>query len=209
MKNSTSMKILPVQNNYLNQDYSTYFNANNYQYFDNFQPKQSLKRQVSSALLSVKNNLLNNTQQIQAQQQQYPQIQIQQQQQQIPLVEIDLQNTQPLILPTKSEPKIIRIQKKIYKRNTNQKNLPILMPSRSVDNFGNLMRNITMDNISYNNNYNNNKNIIYDDKNNLALTNNNQITDLTSNEYEITSPVKKNKFISYIPINEKYFQDSL
>ena len=208
MKNSTSMKILPVQNNYLNQDYSTYFNANNYQYFDNFQPKQSLKRQVSSALLSVKNNLLNNTQQIQAQQQQYPQIQIQQQQQQIPLVEIDLQNTQPLILPTKSEPKIIRIQKKIYKRNTNQKNLPILMPSRSVDNFGNLMRNITMDNISYNNNYNNNKNIIYDDKNNLALTNNNQITDLTSNEYEITSPVKKNKFISYIPINEKYFQDS-
>ena len=207
MKNSTSMKILPVQNNYLNQDYSTYFNANNYQYFYNFQPKQSLKRQVSSALLSVKNNLLNNTQQIQAQQQQYPQIQIQQQQQ-IPLVEIDLQNTQPLILPTKSEPKIIRIQKKIYKRNTNQKNLPILMPSRSVDNFGNLMRNITMDNISYNNNYNNNKNIIYDDKNNLALTNNNQITDLTSNEYEITSPVKKNKFISYIPINEKYFQDS-
>ena len=208
MKNSTSMKILPVQNNYLNQDYSTYFNANNYQYFDNFQPKQSLKRQVSSALLSVKNNLLNNTQQIQAQQQQYPQIQIQQQQQQIPLVEIDLQNTQPLILPTKSEPKIIRIQKKIYKRNTNQKNLPILMPSRSVDNFGNLMRNITMDNISYNNNYNNNENIIYDDKNNLALTNNNQISDLTSNEYEITSPVKKNKFISYIPINEKYFQDS-
>jgi len=205
MKNSTSMKILPVQNNYLNQDYSTYFNANNYQYFDNFQPKQSLKRQVSSALLSVKNNLLNNTQQIQAQQQQYPQIQIQQQQQQIPLVEIDLQNTQPLILPTKSEPKIIRIQKKIYKRNTNQNKLPILMPSRSVDNFGNLMRNITMDNISYNNNYNN---IIYDDKNNLALTNNNQITDLTSNEYEITSPVKKNKFISYIPINEKYFQDS-
>ena len=208
MKNSTSMKILPVQNNYLNQDYSTYFNANNYQYFDNFQPKQSLKRQVSSALLSVKNNLLNNTQQIQAQQQQYPQIQIQQQQQQIPLVEIDLQNTQPLILPTKSEPKIIRIQKKIYKRNTNQNKLPILMPSRSVDNFGNLMRNITMDNISYNNNYNNNENIIYDDKNNLALTNNNQITDLTSNEYEITSPVKKNKFISYIPINEKYFQDS-
>ena len=208
MKNSTSMKILPVQNNYLNQDYSTYFNANNYQYFDNFQPKQSLKRQVSSALLSVKNNLLNNTQQIQAQQQQYPQIQIQQQQQQIPLVEIDLQNTQPLILPTKSEPKIIRIQKKIYKRNTNQKKLPILMPSRSVDNFGNLMRNITMDNISYNNNYNNNENIIYDDKNNLALTNNNQISDLTSNEYEITSPVKKNKFISYIPINEKYFQDS-
>ena len=208
MKNSTSMKILPVQNNYLNQDYSTYFNANNYQYFDYFQPKQSLKRQVSSALLSVKNNLLNNTQQIQAQQQQYPQIQIQQQQQQIPLVEIDLQNTQPLILPTKSEPKIIRIQKKIYKRNTNQKKFPILMPSRSVDNFGNLMRNITMDNISYNNNYNNNENIIYDDKNNLALTNNNQITDLTSNEYEITSPVKKNKFISYIPINEKYFQDS-
>ena len=208
MKNSTSMKILPVQNNYLNQDYSTYFNANNYQYFDNFQPKQSLKRQVSSALLSVKNNLLNNTQQIQAQQQQYPQIQIQQQQQQIPLVEIDLQNTQPLILPTKSEPKIIRIQKKIYKRNTNQKKFPILMPSRSVDNFGNLMRNITMDNISYNNNYNNNENIIYDDKNNLSLTNNNQITDLTSNEYEITSPVKKNKFISYIPINEKYFQDS-
>ena len=208
MKNSTSMKILPVQNNYLNQDYSTYFNANNYQYFDNFQPKQSLKRQVSSALLSVKNNLLNNTQQIQAQQQQYPQIQIQQQQQQIPLVEIDLQNTQPLILPTKSEPKIIRIQKKIYKRNTNQKKSPILMPSRSVDNFGNLMRNITMDNISYNNNYNNNENIIYDDKNNLALTNNNQISDLTSNEYEITSPVKKNKFISYIPINEKYFQDS-
>ena len=208
MKNSTSMKILPVQNNYLNQDYSTYFNANNYQYFDNFQPKQSLKRQVSSALLSVKNNLLNNTQQIQAQQQQYPQIQIQQQQQQIPLVEIDLQNTQPLILPTKSEPKIIRIQKKIYKRNTNQKKFPILMPSRSVDNFGNLMRNITMDNTSYNNNYNNNENIIYDDKNNLALTNNNQITDLTSNEYEITSPVKKNKFISYIPINEKYFQDS-
>ena len=205
MKNSTSMKILPVQNNYLNQDYSTYFNANNYQYFDNFQPKQSLKRQVSSALLSVKKNLLNNTQQIQAQQQQYPQIQIQQQQQQIPLVEIDLQNTQPLILPTKSEPKIIRIQKKIYKRNTNQNKLPILMPSRSVDNFGNLMRNITMDNISYNNNYNN---IIYDDKNNLALTNNNQITDLTSNQYEITSPVKKNKFISYIPINEKYFQDS-
>ena len=208
MKNSTSIEILPVQNNYLNQDYSTYFNANNYQYFDNFQPKQSLKRQVSSALLSVKNNLLNNTQQIQAQQQQYPQIQIQQQQQQIPLVEIDLQNTQPLILPTKSEPKIIRIQKKIYKRNTNQKKLPILMPSRSVDNFGNLMRNITMDNISYNNNYNNNENIIYDDKNNLALTNNNQISDLTSNEYEITSPVKKNKFISYIPINEKYFQDS-
>ena len=208
MKNSTSMKILPVQNNYLNQDYSTYFNANNYQYFDNFQPKQSLKRQVSSALLSVKNNLLNNTQQIQAQQQQYPQIQIQQQQQQIPLVEIDLQNTQPLILPTKSEPKIIRIQKKIYKRNINQKKSPILMPSRSMDNFGNLMRSITMDNTSYNNNYNNNENIIYDDKNNLALTNNNQITDLTSNEYEITSPVKKNKFISYIPINEKYFQDS-
>ena len=55
MKNSTSMKILPVQNNYLNQDYSIYFNPNNYQYFDNFQPKQSLKRQVSSALLSVKN----------------------------------------------------------------------------------------------------------------------------------------------------------
>ena len=51
-------------------------------------------------------------------QQQIPQIQ---QQQQIPLVEIDLQNAQQVIPPTKSEPKIIRIQKKIYKRNINQK----------------------------------------------------------------------------------------
>ena len=210
MKNSTSMKMLPVQNNYLNQDYSTYLNTNNYQYFDNFQPQKPLQRQVSSSLLPVKNNLLNNSQQIQKKQQQYPQtqIQIQQQQHQIPVSEIDLQKNQPIILPTKSEQKIIRIQKKIYKRNINQKNPPILMPSRSMDNFVNPKKNISMNNTSYNNNYNNNENIIYNDKISLALSNTNQITDLTSNEYEITSPVKKNKFISYIPINDKYFQDS-
>ena len=210
MKNSTSMKMLPVQNNYLNQDYSTYLNTNNYQYFDNFQPQKPLQRQVSSSLLPVKNNLLNNSQQIQKKQQQYPQtqIQIQQQQHQIPVTEIDLQKNQPIILPTKSEQKIIRIQKKIYKRNISQKNPPILMPSRSMDNFVNHKKNISMNNISYNNNYNNNENIIYNDKISLALSNTNQITDLTSNEYEITSPIKKNKFISYIPINDKYFQDS-
>ena len=195
MKNSTSMKMLPVQNNYLNQDYSTYLNTNNYQYFDNFQPQKPLQRQVSSSLLPVKNNLLNNSQQIQKKQQQYPQtqIQIQQQQHQIPLSQMDLQKNQPIILPTKSEQKIIRIQKKIYKRNISQKNPPILMPSRSMDNFVNPKKNISMNNISYNNNYNNNENIIYNDKISLALSNTNQITDLTSNEYEITSPIKKNK----------------
>ena len=76
------MKILPIQNNYVIQDYSTYYNTNNYQYYDNLQPKQSLQRQTSSSLLTVRNNLLNTNPKMQTQQQ-IPQIQ---QQQQIPLV---------------------------------------------------------------------------------------------------------------------------
>ena len=209
MKNSTSMKILPIQNNYLIHDYSTYYNTNNYQYFDIFLPKQSLKRQVSSSALSVKNNLLNSTQQIQSQQQ-YPQLQ--QKQQQIPVVNINLLNTKPILLPAKSEQKIIRIEKKIYKRNIHQKKPQILMPNLSMDYYGNSPKNVSMDRVGYSNNYNfnNNANIIYNDKDNLSLDNNKQISNLTSNEYEITSPIKKNKFISYISLNssEKNYQNS-
>ena len=193
------MKILPIQNNYVIQDYSTYYNTNNYQYYDNFQPKQSLQRQTSSSLLTVRNNLLNTNPKMQTQQQ-IPQIQ---QQQQIPLVEIDLQNAQQVIPPKKSEPKIIRIQKKIYKRNINQKKPQLLMQSRSLDYFGNPIRNLSFDSSNYNY-YNNNANIFFNTKNIYSLMDTKPISNHNLNEYEITSPIKKNKVNSYIPL----YQDS-
>ena len=105
MKSSSSMKALPVQNNYLSQDYySTYYGTNNYQIINNVQPQKAVHRQVSSLLLPVQNNLLNMTYQPQ---QKITNIQI------VPKVEIDLQAVQPKISPVKSESKIIRIQKKV------------------------------------------------------------------------------------------------
>ena len=193
------MKILPIQNNYVIQDYSTYYNTNNYQYYDNFQPKQSLQRQTSSSLLTVRNNLLNTNPKMQTQQQ-IPQIQ---QQQQIPLVELDLQNAQQVIPPTKCEPKIIRIQKKIYKRNINQKKPQLLMQSRSLDYFGNPIRNLSFDSSNYNY-YNNNANIFFNTKDIYSLMDTKPISNHNLNEYEITSPIKKNKVNSYIPL----YQDS-
>ena len=186
------MKILPIQNNYVIQDYSTYYNTNNYQYYDNFQPKQSLQRQTSSSLLTVRNNLLNTNPKMQTQQQ-IPQIQ---QQQQIPLVELDLQNAQQVIPPTKCEPKIIRIQKKIYKRNINQKKPQLLMQSRSLDYFGNPIRNLSFDSSNYNY-YNNNANIFFNTKDIYSLMDTKQISNHNLNEYEITSPIKKNKVNIY------------
>ena len=177
------MKILPVHNNYLIQNYQNYYDANNYQFLNTVQPKKYLQRQVSSSLLTVKNNITNMSQRPQ---QITPQIQ------QMPRIEIDLQNSQPaVLLPIKNEPKIIRIQKKIFRRNISQNNPKLLMPSKSVDYSKNY--NYLTGNTYYNNKVNNLNNI----KKNIQLINIKPVDEYSSKIYEVTSPEKKNKFTSY------------
>ena len=144
------MKRLPVHNSYLVPNYLNYYDANNYQYFNNTQPKINLQRQVSSSLLTVKNNLSNTSQRPQ---QIIPQIQ------QIPRIETDIQNSQPAILSIKNEPKIIRVQKKIFRRNLSQKNPKLILPSKSMDYSGNFNYNYLVGNINYNNKVNDLNNI--------------------------------------------------
>ena len=194
MKNSTSMKILPVQNNYLFQNYLTYYDTNNYQYYNNTHSNNILQRQGSSSLLTVKNNLANISQQPQ---QITPQIK------QIPNIQVNLQNSQAVVLPNKNELKIIRVQKKIYKRNLSQKNPQILMPNKSMDYSSNYNKNYFVGNTNYNNKVNDLNNI----KKNIPLINVKPIEEYSSKIYEVTSPVEKNKFISYNNNNysEKYY----
>ena len=174
------MKRLPVHNSYLVPNYLNYYDANNYQYFNNTQPKINLQRQVSSSLLTVKNNLSNTSQRPQ---QIIPQIQ------QIPRIETDIQNSQPAILSIKNEPKIIRVQKKIFRRNLSQKNPKLILPSKSMDYSGNFNYNYLVGNINYNNKVNDLNNI----NKNIPLINIKPIEQYSSKIYEVTSPVKKNK----------------
>ena len=171
MNNSSSMKILPVQNIYQNQNMTNYYNAN-YQMIHNYQPHKMFQRQKSSSLLQVKNNLLN---QIQPIQQQIPQSQ------QVRIIEIDLKNIQPVMVAVKSSPKIIRIQKKLFKRSTSQKKMQ--QTNLASDNFN---RNLLTNNINYNNQINIlSKNIIKSPEN------------FYSNNYEVTSPIKNNNVFSF------------
>ena len=188
------MKILPVQNNYLFQNYLTYYDTNNYQYYNNTHSNNILQRQGSSSLLTVKNNLANISQQPQ---QITPQIK------QIPNIQVNLQNSQAVVLPNKNELKIIRVQKKIYKRNLSQKNPQILMPNKSMDYSSNYNKNYFVGNTNYNNKVNDLNNI----KKNIPLINVKPIVEYSSKIYEVTSPVEKNKFISYNNNNysEKYY----
>ena len=179
MKNSSSMKMLPVQNNYLFQDYySNYYGTNNYQIVNNVQ-QPKVRRQESSLLFPVQNNLLNMAYQPQ---QKITKIQ------QVPKVEINLQNVQPKLMPMKSEPKIIRIQKKVYKRNPSLQ----LSPQKAMDYPRNFNRNLSI-------NYTNYNNIYYFDgiKNDVPLTHIRSNNGFYSNNYEITSPIKNNSISSY------------
>ena len=171
MNNSSSMKILPVQNIYQNQNMTNYYNAN-YQMIHNYQPHKIIQRQKSSSLLQVKNNLLN---QIQPIQQHIPQTQ------QVPIIEIDLKNIQPVMVAVKSSPKIIRIQKKLFKRSTSQKKMQ--QTNLASDNFN---RNLLTNNINYNNQINIlSKNIIKSPEN------------FYSNNYEVTSPIQNSNVFSF------------
>ena len=179
MKNSSSMKMLPVQNNYLFQDYySSYYGTNNYQIVNNIQ-QPKVRRQESSLLFPVQNNLLNMAYQPQ---QKITKIQ------QVPKVEINLQNVQPKLMPMKSEPKIIRIQKKVYKRNPSLQ----LSPQKAMDYPRNFNRNLSINYTNYNNIYN------FDGiKNEVPLTHIRSNNGFYSNNYEITSPIKNNSIASY------------
>ena len=179
MKNSSSMKMLPVQNNYLFQDYySNYYGTNNYQIVNNVQ-QPKVRRHESSLLFPVQNNLLNMAYQPQ---QKITKIQ------QVPKVEINLQNVQPKLIPMKSEPKIIRIQKKVYKRNPSLQ----LSPQKAMDYPRNFNRNLSINYTNYNNIYN------FDGiKNEVPLTHIRSNNGFYSNNYEITSPIKNNSIASY------------
>ena len=188
------MKILPIHNNYFTQNSSAYFNTNNYQNNNIILPMNILSSQKSSSLLKVRNNLINETQQMQ---QQTPKIQ------NIPYFETNFQNIQTPTKQVKSAQKIIRIQRKIFKRNISPqilsslplyKNMNVKSPSNTNQNF-----------ISNNTNFNNNKTKIiynsYNSKNDLPLMNVSSNQGIHSNEYEITSPVKNGKIIPYITLN--------
>ena len=179
MKSSSSMKMLPVQNNYLFQDYySSYYGSNNYQIVNNVQ-QPKVRRQESSLLFPVQNNLLNMAYQPQ---QKITKIQ------QVPKVEINLQNVQPKLIPMKSEPKIIRIQRKVYKRNPSLQ----LSPQKATDYPKNFNRNLSINYTNYNNIYN------FDGlKNEVPLTHIRSNNGFYSNNYEITSPIKNNSIASY------------
>jgi hypothetical protein len=179
MKNSSSMKMLPVQNNYLFQDYySNYYGTNNYQIVNNVQ-QPKVRRHESSLLFPVQNNLLNMAYQPQ---QKITKIQ------QVPKVEINLQNVQPKLIPMNSEPKIIRIQKKVYKRNPSLQ----LSPQKAMDYPRNFNRNLSINYTNYNNIYN------FDGiKNEVPLTHIRSNNGFYSNNYEITSPIKNNSIASY------------
>ena len=139
----------------------------------NYQPHKIIQRQKSSSLLQVKNNLLN---QIQPIQQHIPQSQ------QVPIIEIDLKNIQPVMVTVKSSPKIIRIQKKLFKRSTSQKKMQ--QTNLASDNFN---RNLLTNNINYN------KQINILSKNSIKSPEN-----FYSNNYEVTSPINNNNFFLLI-----------
>ena len=169
MKSSSSMKMLPVNNIYQNINYENYYNTN-YQVIDNIQPIQTLHRQESSSLLPVRNNLLNMTQQSQKQ---IPQIK------QTPIEEIGLQNIQPKV--NKSNPQIIRIQKKILKRNIQNFVYPKI--DYSYDNFN---RNYLLNDTNY---YNTNN--LHDYSSNNVKPNDEYVL----NNYQVTTPIKQKKEI--------------
>ena len=133
------MKNLPIQNNYIIQSYPKYYDANNYQIINNQQPKKVFHQQVSSLVLPVHNNLFN----INNQSQQPILTPIQ-----LSKAQIDIQNLHPLITPMKSEQRIIRIQKKVFRRNPS----PKMNSTKNLNYLGNINKNFYINN-------NNNQNI--------------------------------------------------
>ena len=185
MKSSSSMKNLPIQNNYIIPGYSNYYDMNNYQIVNNQQQNKLLHRQESSLLLPVQNNLFNMINQP-------PQPILSPRE--TPKVKIDLQNIDPIITPAKSEQKIIRIQKKLFKRIPSSKIINQKSSNYVVNNSKNF----------YVNNKNNNHNINFlnNSQNNYSLYDANSNNGLYFQNYEITTPIKNNKIVSYNSLNK-------
>ena len=181
------MKMLAVQNNYLIQDYSSYYGPNNYNIINSTQ--KFLQRQESSNLLTVHNNLLNMNYQ--------PQFQIPQMKQ-IPNANVVLQNNQPITTAIKNEPKIIRIQRKVFKRIPSLQ----LSPQKGLDYYTTFNRNLSIDSSSYNGKIYN----FYNINNNYPLIDVKPAVELPLSNYEITTPIKNNKIESYNSLNpiERY-----
>ena len=178
------MKNLPIQNNYIIQSYPKYYDANNYQIINNQQPKKVFHQQVSSLVLPVHNNLFN--------------IKNQSQQpiltpRQLPKAEINIQNIHPLITPMKSEQRIIRIQKKVFRRNPS----PKMNSAKNLNYLGNINKNFYI-----NNNNNQNINDLKNTQNNFTFQDAKSIDALSVQNYEIINPIKNNKIISYNSLNK-------
>ena len=185
MKSSSSMKNLPIQNNYIIPGYSNYYDMNNYQIVNNQQQNKLFRRQESSLLLPVQNNLFNMINQV-------PQPILSPRE--TPKVKIDLQNIDPIITPAKSEQKIIRIKKKLFKRIPSSKIINQKSSNYVVNNGKNF----------YVNNKNNNHNINFlnNSQNNYSLYDANSNNGLYFQNYEITTPIKNNKIVSYNSLNK-------
>ena len=178
------MKNLPIQNNYIIQSYPKYYDANNYQIINNQQPKKVFHQQVSSLVLPVHNNLFN--------------INNQSQQpiltpRQLSKAQIDIQNIHPLITPMKSEQRIIRIQKKVFRRNPS----PKMNSAKNLNYLGNINKNFYI-----NNNNNQNINDLKNTQNNFTFQDAKSIDALSVQNYEIINPIKNNKIISYNSLNK-------
>jgi hypothetical protein len=158
---------------------------NNYQIVNNQQQNKLFRRQESSLLLPVQNNLFNMINQP-------PQPILSPRE--TPKVKIDLQNIDPIITPAKSEQKIIRIQKKLFKRIPSSKIINQKSSNYVVNNSKNF----------YVNNKNNNHNINFlnNSQNNYSLYDANSNNGLYFQNYEITTPIKNNKIVSYNSLNK-------
>ena len=178
------MKNLPIQNNYIIQSYPKYYDANNYQIINNQQPKKVFHQQVSSLVLPVHNNLFN----INNQSQQPILTPIQ-----LSKAQIDIQNLHPLITPMKSEQRIIRIQKKVFRRNPS----PKMNSAKNLNYLGNINKNFYI-----NNNNNQNINDLKNTQNNFTFQDAKSIDALSVQNYEIINPIKNNKIISYNSLNK-------
>ena len=178
------MKNLPIQNNYIIQSYPKYYDANNYQIINNQQPKKVFHQQVSSLVLPVHNNLFN----IKNQSQQPILTPIQ-----LSKAQIDIQNLHPLITPMKSEQRIIRIQKKVFRRNPS----PKMNSAKNLNYLGNINKNFYI-----NNNNNQNINDLKNTQNNFTFQDAKSIDALSVQNYEIINPIKNNKIISYNSLNK-------
>ena len=178
------MKNLPIQNNYIIQSYPKYYDANNYQIINNQQPKKVFHQQVSSLVLPVHNNLFN----INNQSQQPILTPIQ-----LSKAQIDIQNLHPLITPMKSEQRIIRIQKKVFRRNPS----PKMNSAKNLNYLGNINKNFYI-----NNNNNQNINDLKNTQNNFTFQDAKSIDALSIQNYGIINPIKNNKIISYNSLNK-------